>query len=285
MSMLTFKEPANPVFAQEPGLQLSYLCSLSSGALPLPADCCGQAEMLFIMKGSGTCTIHNTSHQVGRGDVVLINKGCLRSFSPQHGASSTLASSLGLKNLQMANLPEGHFLPEGTFPIIKAGSAYPLMTQLLQQMKKISHGLPSPLHQEACNHLAQALLLLILEQSSHCNLEGTGGNQDSAYTLGQHIKAYLDSHYLEELSLPQIAAGLRISPYYMSHIFKECTGCSPMQYITQLRIAEAQNLLLSTQMSVTDIAMQCGYNNSNYFQSVFSKLVGMPPGKYRSAWK
>ncbi len=58
-----------------------------------------------------------------------------------------------------------------------------------------------------------------------------------------------------------------------------------MQYITQLRIAEAQNLLLSTQLSVTDIAMQCGYNNSNYFQSVFSKLVGIPPGKYRNTWK
>lgn len=285
MSMLTFKEPANPVFAQEKGLQLSYLCSLSSGSLPLPADCCGQAEMLFIMKGSGICTIHNTTHQVSRGDIVLINKGCLRSFSPQSGASPTMASSLGLKHLQMTNLPEGHFLPEGTYPIIKAGSTYPLMTQLLQQMKKISNGLPSPLHQEACNHLAQALLLLILEQYCRCNSETKGGNQDSSYTLGQHIKAYLDSHYLEELSLPQIAAGLRISPYYMSHIFKECTGCSPMQYITQLRIAEAQNLLLSTQMSVTDIAMQCGYNNSNYFQSVFSKLVGMPPGKYRSAWK
>ncbi|MBR1696100.1 MAG: helix-turn-helix transcriptional regulator, partial [Selenomonas sp.] len=100
-----------------------------------------------------------------------------------------------------------------------------------------------------------------------------------------HIKAYLDNHYLEELSLSQIAAELHISPYYMSHIFKECTGGSPMQYITQLRITEAQNLLLSTKQSITDIAMQCGYNNSNYFQSVFSRLVGMPPGKYRNTWK
>ena len=285
MSMLTFKEPANPVFAQEKGLQLSYLCSLSSGSLPLPADCCGLAEILFIMKGSGTCTIHNTPHYVCRGDIVLINKGCLRSFSPQGGTSPTLASSLGLKHLQMANLPEGHFLPEGTSPIIKAGSSYPLMTQLLQQMNKISGGLPSPLHQEACNHLAQAFLLLILERYCRCSPEGSREPPDSAYTLGQHIKAYLDSHYLEDLSLPQIANSLRISPYYMSHIFKECTGCSPMQYITQLRIAEDQNLLLSTQLSVTDIAMQCGYNNSNYFQSVFSKLVGIPPGKYRNTWK
>ena len=281
MSILTFKEPANPIFAQKPGLQLAYLYS-SSTSQPLPMDCCRQAEMLFILKGTGTCTLHNTTHQVSRGDIVLINKGVLRSFSPQNTASPTLTSSLGLKYLQLAHLPEGQFLPEGSFPIIKAGNSYPLLSQLLQQLRKIRNGLPSPLHQEACNHLAQVLVILTLEQYYNSNAVES---QETVYTLGKHIKAFLDSHYLEELSLSQIADELRISPYYMSHIFKKYTDCSPMQYIAQLRIAEAQNLLLSTKMSITDIAMQCGYNNSNYFQSVFSKMVGMPPGKYRTTWK
>lgn len=281
MSMLTFTSMTNPLFATEQPIQLSYLYSLSSSSLPLPADCCGQAEILFIMKGSGTCTIHNTKHQVTRGDIILINKGSLHSFSPQSNSPATLASALGLKHLQLTGLPEGHFLPSGAAPIINTGHAYPLIAQLLQQIKKIIAESSSNFHQEACSHLVQAILLLALEQYNHT----VSTNKDSAYALGQHIKAYLDNHYLEELSLSQIAAELHISPYYMSHIFKECTGGSPMQYITQLRITEAQNLLLSTKQSVTDIAMQCGYNNSNYFQSVFSRLVGMPPGKYRNTWK
>ncbi|MDM8143830.1 helix-turn-helix transcriptional regulator, partial [Megamonas hypermegale] len=60
---------------------------------------------------------------------------------------------------------------------------------------------------------------------------------------------------------------------------------SPMQYVIQQRIKEAQNLLLSTDLTITEIAFHCGYNNSNYFQSVFNNIVGMPPGKYRKSWK
>lgn len=63
------------------------------------------------------------------------------------------------------------------------------------------------------------------------------------------------------------------------------TGCAPIQYVTRRRIGDAQNLLLSTDKTITDIAMECGYNNSNYFQVVFNNFVGMPPGKYRKTWK
>mgnify|MGYP002224503495 CR=1 FL=1 len=54
-------------------------------------------------------------------------------------------------------------------------------------------------------------------------------------------------------------------------IFKEETGFSPMQYVTRRRIGEAQNLLINTQLSITEIAANVGYNNSNYFQNVFKK--------------
>ena len=57
-----------------------------------------------------------------------------------------------------------------------------------------------------------------------------------------------------------------------------------MQYIIRRRIGEAQNLLITTRRSITDIALSCGYNNSNYFQSVFKRLVGMTPGQYRRDW-
>ena len=279
MSILTFTEAERPLFQAPSDLQLSYLASLTGSASALPSDD-RLPEILFILKGAGICTLHNESHELSKGDIVLINRGSLRSFTPQSQLPAQ-AAALGLRRLQLPELPEGHFLPPGISPIISGSSILPLLTQLLQQMKKLRSGLPSPFCQEACNCFARALLLLILDLAQN----SSALTQEAAYSLGERIKSYLDSHYLEELSLPQVAAGLRISPYYLSHIFKEYTGCSPMQYVTQLRIAEAQNLLISTAMSITDIAIECGYNNSNYFQSVFSKLVGMPPGKYRSAWK
>ena len=58
-----------------------------------------------------------------------------------------------------------------------------------------------------------------------------------------------------------------------------------MQYVTRRRIGEAQNLLINTQLSITEIAANVGYNNSNYFQNVLKKIVGYTPGSYRKRWQ
>ena len=50
------------------------------------------------------------------------------------------------------------------------------------------------------------------------------------------------------------------------------------------RIGEAQNLLINTDMTITQIAAQVGYNNSNYFQNVFKGALDMTPGEYRRKW-
>ena len=74
---------------------------------------------------------------------------------------------------------------------------------------------------------------------------------------------------------------LNISPYYLSHVFKEMSGYSPMQYLLRRRIGEAQTLLISTDLPVTTIAGMVGYDTQSYFNLQFSKNVGMPPKKYR----
>ena len=123
------------------------------------------------------------------------------------------------------------------------------------------------------------MLLSLIEERAQLSAE------KSLQGIGVRIKEYIDAHYLEDLKLPEIASALHINPYYLSHTFKDLTGSSPMSYIIQRRIDEAQSLLLTTNLTITAIAMECGYNNSNYFQSVFKNIVGMTPGKYRKMWK
>ena len=57
-----------------------------------------------------------------------------------------------------------------------------------------------------------------------------------------------------------------------------------MKYVALRRMGEAQNLLINTDMSITQIAAQVGYNNSNYFQSVFKRAMGITPREYRVRW-
>lgn len=72
-----------------------------------------------------------------------------------------------------------------------------------------------------------------------------------------------------------------MSPYHLAHIFKEITGMSPIHYMIRCRVGEAQNLLISTDYSATQIAAIVGYTNINHFNAIFAKLVGLPPIRYR----
>jgi transcriptional regulator GlxA family with amidase domain len=70
----------------------------------------------------------------------------------------------------------------------------------------------------------------------------------------------------------------------MSHTFKETTGYSPIQYIMRRRIGEAQTLLITTNHSITMVANIVGYDNSSYFNKIFTKNVGMTPKRYRECY-
>ena len=74
---------------------------------------------------------------------------------------------------------------------------------------------------------------------------------------------------------------LHISPYYLSHVFKQMSGYSPVQYLLRRRIGEAQTLLITTDLPITRIAEMVGYDTQSYFNLQFTKNVGMPPNKFR----
>jgi len=93
---------------------------------------------------------------------------------------------------------------------------------------------------------------------------------------------YINQHYNEELSLEKISKQIYISPYYLSHCFKDFTGISFNEYIKKLRIEEAKTLLLTTNLAVGEIGKRVGYCDPNYFGRVFKNTVGMAPSKYRS---
>ena len=86
---------------------------------------------------------------------------------------------------------------------------------------------------------------------------------------------------MEPITLQTMGESLRVSPYYLSHVFKQMSGYSPMQYLLRRRIGEAQTLLITTDLSITRIAEMVGYDTQSYFNLQFTKNVGMSPGKFR----
>ncbi len=101
-------------------------------------------------------------------------------------------------------------------------------------------------------------------------------------TLTADIKAYLQENLGNKILLRDISRHVSYSPSSIKRIFHEETGCSIMQYVTDLRIHRAKELLHHP-MPITEIAAMVGFDTVNYFSTVFKKETGMTPSAFRAS--
>lgn len=94
---------------------------------------------------------------------------------------------------------------------------------------------------------------------------------------------YISQHYMQPLSLENIAEMCHVSYYYFCRMFKEVTGFTLTEYIAGVRIRKSQALLKSANLSVTDIAQKTGFESTANFERVFKKVTGTSPLKFKKA--
>ncbi|WP_150273150.1 AraC family transcriptional regulator [Paenibacillus tepidiphilus] len=100
---------------------------------------------------------------------------------------------------------------------------------------------------------------------------------------GERIIQYLKDHYREEIVLKDMSQEFGISYSYMRKVVYELTGKSMIDYLNQLRIEKAKELLLDTDLTIKQIAAEVGYYNVQSFNRFFRKYEGMPPSGYKTA--
>ncbi|WP_127490542.1 helix-turn-helix domain-containing protein [Paenibacillus glycanilyticus] len=91
---------------------------------------------------------------------------------------------------------------------------------------------------------------------------------------------YMQQHYRQDISLDNCAEHIGTNPFYLSKSFKVVTGKNFIDYLTELRIEKAKELLRESELKINDVAEQVGYQHS-YFNRIFKKLEGMTPTSYR----
>ena len=96
-------------------------------------------------------------------------------------------------------------------------------------------------------------------------------------------KSYIDENFSKEISLDDVSRTVNISPYYFSKIFKEENGQNFIEYLTNIRIEKAKELLKGSDYSMKEICSMCGYQDPNYFSRTFKKNVGVTPTEYKEA--
>jgi len=106
-------------------------------------------------------------------------------------------------------------------------------------------------------------------------------NSESSNDVITAAKKYIDENFAGNITLDDVSYNVNISPYYFSRLFKEATGQNFIDYLTELRIDKAKELLSQTQYSMKEICAMCGYSDPNYLSKSFKKKVGVTPTEYR----
>lgn len=106
-------------------------------------------------------------------------------------------------------------------------------------------------------------------------------NMQKADTLIDRIQAFVKQHYRENIGRNEIGAEFHLVPEYVARVYKKKAGKTLKEYINDYRLEQAQKLLKDTEMRISDIALETGFDNISYFSTLFKKATGMSPNEYR----
>lgn len=126
----------------------------------------------------------------------------------------------------------------------------------------------------------QEIIIELLRRNTHANYVTSEGILISDIAVAKALR-YIDDNYNEPLTLEGVANMYRLNPSYFSSKFKAVNGVGFKEYHNNVRIVRAEKLLLETDMTITEIAMKCGYETSNYFGDAFRRINHCSPSQFR----
>ena len=105
------------------------------------------------------------------------------------------------------------------------------------------------------------------------------------YPVVERVKQYIEENLREDVSVANLAQELKISVYYLAHLFKSVTGTTVTEYRNELRLTKAKLMLIQTDVPIGQVAQETGFANASYFAEVFAKSEKISPTEYRKYHK
>lgn len=239
-------------------------------------------ELYYLISGKRRIFLDHTIYVVNKGDIVAIEKGALHRTTyladKTHERIIICFTDEYIKPLfeEFGRDTVLRFLqhPHMTIP----ASRREYVDNLMQKME-YEFRMPDAFSKRLLkNHLYELLIFLNrCQEFQYSTME----ELDAVDEVIQEVAKYICMNYNTQITLTDAARQANMSAAYFSRKFKKTTGFGFKEYLSNVRLKEAATLLLETNASITEIALRCGYNDSNYFGDVFKKMKGMSPHQYR----
>ena len=161
-------------------------------------------------------------------------------------------------------------------------SYLPLLQSLLGEGLSVRAS-TSGLRREYEFSIVQTVLYLLQKQELiPLSLASAAPTVKSADPVVLKLLFYLNENYREEITLQALSEKFFLSKVALCARFKKFMNCSIMQYLFQIRLSKAKELLSSTNKSMEEVAFECGFSSANYFSLVFKKEIGLSPLHYKN---
>ena len=239
-------------------------------------------ELYYIAEGKCSVFIGQRTYRLQAGDFALIPAGTLHKTDfTSHGQNTKYVISFSVNTArQIDAFLETEIAETGIragkikAPVQRQEAVLLLVNRMLYEFEN-----QPPLGRSLC--LALLAELLISLQRYRAGEAENDGIEDTAHGRMREVAAYLCEHSREQITLSEVAAHFAVSPSHLSRVFHRETGFGLREYLVHYRIRQACDLLLNSDLSVTQIADQCGFSDSNYFGDAFKKATGLSPREYR----
>lgn len=245
------------------------------------------AELSFVVEGSGTESINGETHELRPGTMSLLLPHHIHELRSAISAPVKLYSCMFDMNILYGNLyesymdlwlhkigselPSFHHFSEDTHRTILS-----LLEQLVSESKEARIGRDALLRGKLLEIVTLLLRTLVGSKQTE-----TVSRQQQPNVRALNILRYIHLHYNEPISLNSVSSHFDLHTSYVSRMFKAYTGKTVNDYMHELRISRASTLLTASEMSISDICLEVGYDNYRTFARAFREHRGMSPSDYR----
>ena len=177
----------------------------------------------------------------------------------------------GLKVISISRIKH----PQIAFVIVSGYDDFSYCREALRM--QITHYILKPVNYEEFGGCIDNLKISLFRQ--RVSFAEESGKQEERTITG--ITRYLQEHLADEMSLAVLAEEFHLNPQYISQLFKNEIGVNFLSYLTNIRMENAKKLLLSTSLSIAEVADRSGFGDYRVFTKVFKKSEGITPSQYR----
>ncbi len=239
-------------------------------------------ELFYLRSGTCTYNVNGTSYQLEAGDLFIVSPGdshstVYRGNTPcERVVIYCMLSSL--PSFFEGMLPEMASRLHQSRKIVFQKQFYSRVDSLMQRLEE---------ENAATDHYSGLYMInlfmelcITIQRHGVMSYEAMPEQRNYSKDISSAVQ-YITRNFALPISLESTAAAINLSPTYLSRKFKKEVGITFKEYLNNVRMRQAAQMLVITDNSITAIATACGFNSSNYFKDSFKRTNGMSPREYR----